>query len=710
MTKKPIASALCALFAALALAACGSSSNSVTDNNGTTTGGIDGKVALANATGMQVRLYAVNADGSIATTPLASTTVDGSGSFHLPAPTQWPVIIDASGGSYTDLVSGATLSLGSDHLQAALDAAPGATVALSVYSTASVRQAEAMSGGLTASNITLGQQQVQAYLGGLDAQATLPAASSTDSTASTTAVSADLTDGQKAAFVQGVASQYQNDSSGDTGATVRQISADIGNGSTLTACSAGAGDPQDDGTVGAAGTGSCGLASSAATFVNSAANDTPVTSLAQLNAPADETNPDSLSAAACASPQALLAAYQDKFDFRRTHIQAATTSTVNSKNWRDVVAGVNSWGPVAVNYARYATPASTASCDRHEWQRNLLMAAVNYWVDQDINYCHHHIPGWSPYEKLSAYLSGKGTADEVKQAKLFLNFSSGSTGGGDSSGMKCTPSRFADGHQAVSDKTGVQSETATKASEVKWNGVDCSDFTSWVYNFAGITGNALSTGVATQACQTNRAGDSRTYATGVLLDINATNIDTFESQLQPGDLLYILDKNAAGSRNLAHVIIWTGLRWNDTQASSYADRAKFDIAKRGQVGSRLGGDFLAHGVSEANLATKNPYLIVDSHFAGPAYRPFSGWYVANVSQVRRIINARAVRQDATLAPYIMSLADLTTPITLPHGKKTETYTQFLRAERNAGRQAQTGYGDLANTGDNACIRDANFAQ
>lgn len=30
-------------------------------------------------------------------------------------------------------------------------------------------------------------------------------------------------------------------------------------------------------------------------------------------------------------------------------------------------------------------------------------------------------------------------------------------------------------------------------------------------------------------------------------------------------------------------------------------------------------------------------MIIDSHYAGPAYRPFLGWYAERLSHVRRIV-------------------------------------------------------------------------
>ena len=60
-------------------------------------------------------------------------------------------------------------------------------------------------------------------------------------------------------------------------------------------------------------------------------------------------------------------------------------------------------------------------------------------------------------------------------------------------------------------------------------------------------------------------------------------------------------------------------------------------------------------------------MIIDSHFAGPAYRPFvlptaamkADWYVLNLSHVRRIIDAQSARTDPVLAPLIIGQTSTT---------------------------------------------------
>lgn len=164
---------------------------------------------------------------------------------------------------------------------------------------------------------------------------------------------------------------------------------------------------------------------------------------------------------------------------------------------------------------------------------------------------HHHVPCWTPRENTASIDHRDSSA--------------GSTSGGaadpHSPKMTCTARRGADGSQSVQTST-AQTPPAI-GSALMWNGADCSNFTSWVYNFAGLATDQLS----------------------------------MEQCLLPGDLLYVAQKDTVGSGTfaadykLAHVITWTGTRFSDLQAG--ADRAKYDLSRMGQPDSRLGGDFLA---------------------------------------------------------------------------------------------------------------------
>ncbi len=83
-------------------------------------------------------------------------------------------------------------------------------------------------------------------------------------------------------------------------------------------------------------------------------------------------------------------------------------------------------------------------------------------------------------------------------------------------------------------------------------GVDCSDFSSWCYNYG--LGIKLKTGIKEQAEQTelNTAGSDRVFEAETITD--DSGYENLCKKLKTGDLLYI--RNNKG--NLAHVIMWVG--------------------------------------------------------------------------------------------------------------------------------------------------------
>ncbi|HEX7664213.1 MAG TPA: hypothetical protein VF407_06885, partial [Polyangiaceae bacterium] len=171
-----------------------------------------------------------------------------------------------------------------------------------------------------------------------------------------------------------------------------------------------------------------------------------------------------------------------------------------------------------------------------------------------------------------------------------------------------------------------------------------------------------------------------------------------QSELRPGDMLYVRSKSDNGI-NVAHVITWTGLKWSDLQKSPEA--AMYDPANVGQPGSRLGGDFESYGFKPGDGT--DPYMIVDSHYAGPAYRPFVGWYPGWLSNVRRVIDAASVASNPKLAPYIIADAGLA-PVVKSHNGKDVTYN-ILVAPIYKDADVSEGHRFLAAArADNSCMR------
>lgn len=83
-------------------------------------------------------------------------------------------------------------------------------------------------------------------------------------------------------------------------------------------------------------------------------------------------------------------------------------------------------------------------------------------------------------------------------------------------------------------------------------GVDCSDFSSWVYNYG--LGIKLKTGIKTQAESKFVPGPDGELSIRVNTISNSGDYKDLVDKLKTGDLLYI--KNDSG--NVSHVIMWVG--------------------------------------------------------------------------------------------------------------------------------------------------------
>nr|WP_309834413.1 hypothetical protein [Caballeronia sp. LZ065] len=616
----------------LSLAACGGGSGPATS----------GGVYMGPVANAMVAIHELSADGTPSERPVASTTTASDGTFVLRPTLRYPLLVRVTGGTYQEEATGSNATMTSE-IDAVYLNAPSQMI-VSAYSNAIVADARA-AGGLSADNIAAAIARVNAFAGDIDVQQTAPVFVQAGA-------STDITDGAKMALALGAESQSRTTAGISITASTMNIVAQSGNGETITDCHAGAGDTAADGTLAASASGNCAITAGAADYVKGARNRSGIASLAALrNVLPGKPDAIIVSSAACNDRDILLAQHGALFKARQDEVQAQTgnnTHGVTAANWKDFANG-GSWGPRAATYGAITT--TSCSSDVGTFQRELLMAVENYWVDQGINYCHHHVPGWTPPLK-------------------FRNSSPGSTSGGGSSGMTCTAYRNRDRSQSL---------TPLKHDDTNWQGVDCSDFTSWVYNFSGITheGGNLETGIGTQACSTgaDAVSTSGQEQPGVLLDINHDNVTSMLAYLKPGDLLYITAtstvpsgsplSNVAGAATVSHVVTWTGKRFNDLRNGPEGWR--FDPARLGSADSRLGGDlasYLPYPPAELGTGTgddKNPWMIVDSHYAGPAYRPFvavtasskGDWYGQNLSHVRRIIDADAARTDPALASLVI---------------------------------------------------------
>lgn len=176
-------------------------------------------------------------------------------------------------------------------------------------------------------------------------------------------------------------------------------------------------------------------------------------------------------------------------------------STMPYADWYDQAAYSaveRTWGPPPVQYPAEAVPVE-AGCSPLQWKRERLVATAAHYIGR--YYQHHHIPDWDP-------------PSDWPYSQTLLNCQ--------------TP------------------------------GIDCSDFTSWVYNYG--LGIKLVTAVAIQAEPTTPIpgpgglGSITPQVVAQSVGDVPPDFATLCDLLQTGDLLYI--KNTGGE--ISHVIMWVG--------------------------------------------------------------------------------------------------------------------------------------------------------
>ncbi|SEU35168.1 hypothetical protein SAMN05443639_12011 [Stigmatella erecta] len=269
------------------------------------------------------------------------------------------------------------------------------------------------------------------------------------------------------------------------------------------------------------------------------------------------------------------------------------------------------WGPSMYPYqVPEVAPGTQCPVREPGWQRQRILAAVDFIVRQQFNYCHHHVPTWLP----------PANPQQMK----------------DTSPTTCTANRNTGGTQAPPGQPFPE-------DQVKQQGFDCSNFTTFLYSFAlGVPLDQLPSQIDLQACEKGMAG--------VLLDINANTFAAHQKDLLPGDLLYIMG-NAQGGQgkapntNITHVVVWTGMTYGQ-------------IASNPEPTLLLGADFERY--NQGKPPPDDTPMIADSHYAGPAYRPFLGWYRQSLSHVRRIIGHNPDSNSESLPAGIPTLSVLST--------------------------------------------------
>lgn len=519
---------------------------------------VNGSVAAGLVSGATIKTYVIS-NGVAEQQAFATTTSNVFGTFNAKVPTSGPFLLEASGGHYVDEVSGANTYL-STPLRAVVSAVPStATVNLTPFSEAATRYALS-AGKLDTTGIAAAQLAATRYLQGVDPVVTTPL-NPGDANAMKGASAAQ----KVLAIGLGVLAQEMADSKIALDTLMQQLVLGMQSGSTLLA-TRGGGYIEDQTHVNRmpgkhtiADTGPH-LVPAFTRFIQSNKNASSVRQASHLTFTSGSKP--------VFDPNCTVSLTAD-FSYRDSLPQSSAA------NWWNT--GSNGpWGPHAIAYPEVGVPEG---CNATTWMQQRVLAVIDKVVKMQLNYCHHHIPGWLP-------------PDDSGQSSPVFRVSA------PADKITCSPNRKIN-------------------NQIVWQGVDCSNLTSWVYNYAfGIPGGGASMpgNIAVQAC-------TASVAPGVALDYNYTNIGAAiaAGKLQPGDLLYIMD---TASTQISHVVLWTG----KVVGSS------FDI-------NQLAPD--AKSYLKAGEELTGAWVIADSHFNGPDYRPFMGWYRERVSHVRRVINSAA---------------------------------------------------------------------
>lgn len=163
--------------AAVAVAACGSGGSS-SGGTGGTPGTMTGRVVKGPVAGAQVAAYAV-AGGAMGT-PIGSATTDASGAFTMTLRSSTgPVVLQVTGGSYTDEATGASMAMSAGvTMSAAIPSMAEGGTAAGIQVTPLTTMAQAMAagkpGGMTAANVTAANAAVGSYFSAGDILHTAP--------------------------------------------------------------------------------------------------------------------------------------------------------------------------------------------------------------------------------------------------------------------------------------------------------------------------------------------------------------------------------------------------------------------------------------------------------------------------------------------------------------------------------------------------------
>ena len=247
------------------------------------------------------------------------------------------------------------------------------------------------------------------------------------------------------------------------------------------------------------------------------------------------------------------------------------------------------FGPNASIYPKVEAKI-VEGCDPIKWQQQRILSLVHHIITKKYNYCHHHAPTWTP---------------EAKHLKVPLEVCPPAVNGKKSSGDP----QLAEG---------TCSTGRMMHNEPVWNGIDCSTYSSYLYNYG--FGAFLVTNIQKQGCDAKGPGR--------ILNLKVDDVHKF----QVADLIYLFRGDGAEKPYvISHVIVWTGIEMTFVGDGPYS----YNTIKKNVPECQW--DKQDAYIQAQRKAKKPVYIISDSHWNGPGLRPFAGWYINNFAHVRRII-------------------------------------------------------------------------
>eukprot|EP00877_Chromochloris_zofingiensis_P005125 jgi/Chrzof1/14613/Cz09g09140.t1 len=232
-----------------------------------------------------------------------------------------------------------------------------------------------------------------------------------------------------------------------------------------------------------------------------------------------------------------------------------------------------------------------------------LLRVISDSIKEGYSYCHHYAPSWVSPPQLRTLCNAAEKSVAAQKP-------------GTNTTCACN------------------SVTGSKANTTAWRGVNSSAFMAFIFNFG--FGYQFTPALGAQAC-------NPLAAVGRVLPVTVNT----QYKFLEGDVLYMA-RNIPGRVppvQVSHVAVWTGSRMT---FGGYGIFDNTTLVNNLPPAERPAAVAYINARLAARMAV---YVIADSYYQGPAYRPFAGWYVQSFSHA-----ARVLLPDTSLPVYNSSIA------------------------------------------------------